>query len=738
MLKKELMKEWFSCTPTRKNLESLLAKGVEADLRHPKFGYTLLQHLLLTFDFYKFEECFAAIQCLVENGADLNASDNWFDLTAFQRALFSVPEEVLLYLLKNNANLDMPIRGKEDVYQFIMARSEWPLIQWVLNNSPNKGKLADPNGFTGIHWAVRYKDYNLLKKLIAHDVSVNDKDTKAGLTPIYYAILNNDTQAICILHAAGAELNITCGKDPFKYTPLQYAFFNGCGIVAKQLLSLGAESAVVQGWLMHNHLINWEALEEEEFQKRVSKACRPFGFSFHVSTEIDLFSHGFHCNFMAYLAGYRGRYAKLNNEVELNLHEELRFGTVLSRLRDSFLFNAKIGITIDTLDKLKYLAELGAVFSFGSLEGVTLFQDRYSAIISQMVRFDYAFMQEFIQFDWVNFSNDVHESFLNRLLSDQVSFIDNKKIEFPCIENLVKKSPDRCVDIQTFFYSLHDKEIADFILAKLIEKESLKEEEGDLKSRALKQLSFRDAFFYTLYEASKDGAYDIFSKFHKRQINFKQLSQRINNILDFCIDFEKNILDCDFRVLKDQLVVKNKIFNLSGYFKRPLSQEDNSDEPSVLLFVFETLERLGLLEKYVIAEPNFLFNAIDPYYQKGEYKENVRACLNFLINWYIDNRTEWLSTLTFKKQKILTRVILAMNAHPLLDKFLRQVTLREAVFSELSENIKTSLKKYKGVVSGPLTKEPSNQVILFHRDSVAHRRDVANEQQFKRKRLNGK
>jgi ankyrin repeat protein len=118
------------------------------------------------------------INLLLDNGADVNAQDNYGD-SALSIAIDNDSQEVAELLIKGHANVN----------------------------------IQDNRGRTPLHIAVMHRVFtlainlDLCKLLIQHGANVNIQD-KAGNTPIHYAIVEYAKDIITLLQEAGATMTL--------------------------------------------------------------------------------------------------------------------------------------------------------------------------------------------------------------------------------------------------------------------------------------------------------------------------------------------------------------------------------------------------------------------------------------------------------------------------------------------------------------------------------------------------
>lgn len=687
-----LNRELFSIPPSRKNIQALLDRGAEVDARHPKYGYTLLQHLVLVYDLYGQDVAFEAIQCLVENGADLNAFDNWYGLTAFQRAFFCTPIKVLLYLLEKGADFTLPLRG-EDIYAWLLARGEWSLIQWVLNEAPEKGNVTDPNGFTGLHWAVYHQDHQLLRKLLNHGgrhyVNVkNDMDRESAL---YLAVMNDDSAAIEMLCEYGANPN-EYTESPYSefnaYPLLFYAICAGKEAARSSLLKLGADASFLDGYIYFDEE-KWKKegvipfSDPRLFSEKLSfysKSLATKGFDSSLTNQVH---RDLHCSYFQYrltalgiederagndslfqfftgasFASLRGFGVAMRLESEKNRCFDFSFFSRFKKKAEQ-----KPEYEIKTLEQLKYFVELNVIHFQGGMNGYQLFMFLSGAYVSHF-SFSYPLIERVLDLDWVDLRAFTRHDFLLKLLDDKIEFIEKTEAEPTFIIKVIKKLDETLIDGHVFLKALSNRSVAEYVLDKLVKKKIGENAAlyDSYRKNILGALNV-ESFFSTMIRAA--SFYEGEGKNHhicfdQPYFSLDRLCRTIENILFFFPNFEKRILGSGFKkFFWDRALTPDSDFR----------NKSIEDLPSNLLFIMEIFERLGLLEHYIQDYPNFLFRAIT----LNREKKNMGAVIPFLIHWYFSNRGEALLKLGNEQKNILIAELLSLDSSLLLDKCLKQV-----------------------------------------------------------------
>src|SRR5215216_938047 len=116
--------------------------------------------------------------------------------------------------------------------------------------------LAEPDGTTALHWAVRLDDLNLVNRLIRAGANVKASN-RYGVTPIQLACLNGSASAVGRLLEGGESANAT---GPYGETALMVCARAGTPDAAKVLIAHGAMVDAVESWRGQTALM-WAAAQ---------------------------------------------------------------------------------------------------------------------------------------------------------------------------------------------------------------------------------------------------------------------------------------------------------------------------------------------------------------------------------------------------------------------------------------------------------------------------------------------
>jgi hypothetical protein len=185
----------------------------------------------------------------IDKGAKINAvfsmfgdqTPLWQALTLWQRNATS--KEMVLFLLEHGADPNIAgYAGVRPLERCIDEKPDSEIIDALLKSKANVN-LADDEGNTTLHYAVKQVNADLLTEILKSGAKINAKNKK-GYTPMDWAVLNFNSQFLPQLEAAGGKFaNLehdlynyrSWGKDDIRFARLDF--------VMPKALSLPAASA---------------------------------------------------------------------------------------------------------------------------------------------------------------------------------------------------------------------------------------------------------------------------------------------------------------------------------------------------------------------------------------------------------------------------------------------------------------------------------------------------------------
>ncbi|XP_039981750.1 ankyrin repeat and SOCS box protein 2-like [Xiphias gladius] len=182
----------------------------------------------------------ATLRFLLKHGADIN-SQAGDGATALYEAAKNGHEEIVKLLLSQNADANKP--GKTGLLPLhIAAQRGSDTIVSMLIPATSKARVWR-TGISPLHVAAEHNHDDVLEALIeaGFDVNAQLSEERSKLyedrrsTALYFAVINNNIDSVCMLLAAGANPNL----DVFK--PLMVAARLGCIQTVTLLVEHGAD-----------------------------------------------------------------------------------------------------------------------------------------------------------------------------------------------------------------------------------------------------------------------------------------------------------------------------------------------------------------------------------------------------------------------------------------------------------------------------------------------------------------
>jgi ankyrin repeat protein len=165
-----------------------------------------------------------------------------------------------------------------EVTEALRAGDSEELIR-LLTHDPRQVYLADPSGYTLLHYAVMEENESLLRLLLDQKVQVDAKDS-AGMTPLHHAAKNAQTRIAKTLAHHGANLE---QEDDGGMTSLMWAAVSRsgkAGEIADTLIGLGASMSLFPAVLLNRTAeveniiaFNPEAVRQSRFKSELLRTA---------------------------------------------------------------------------------------------------------------------------------------------------------------------------------------------------------------------------------------------------------------------------------------------------------------------------------------------------------------------------------------------------------------------------------------------------------------------------------
>jgi ankyrin repeat protein len=202
-------------------VELLLSYGANPNARDSR-GYTALHYAAIN-DNKKM------VELLITKGADIKVKDASGN-TPLYIALRSGHKNIADMLLGKGAELSIHVAAIlgniEAIKSFVETGTSIDII--------------DSRGFTPLHYAVIERQYDAVKFLVAEGANVNVEEIWPFGTPLHFAVENGDKEIVELLAAAGADVNAR-RRRPAGDSPLHSAIKGSYNDIISILASHGAD-----------------------------------------------------------------------------------------------------------------------------------------------------------------------------------------------------------------------------------------------------------------------------------------------------------------------------------------------------------------------------------------------------------------------------------------------------------------------------------------------------------------
>jgi hypothetical protein len=141
-----------------------------------------------------------------------------------------------------------PLSCAESIHDAI-RHGDRATVASILESNPALIQATDTVGYTPLHFAAAYAQWDILEFILERGAPVN-VEARDRCTPLHCACMYDEPRAIALLLRHGADSSLA-GRDIYgEYTPLLRAAQRGCAGVIALLLERGADPAAVtrEGW----------------------------------------------------------------------------------------------------------------------------------------------------------------------------------------------------------------------------------------------------------------------------------------------------------------------------------------------------------------------------------------------------------------------------------------------------------------------------------------------------------
>ena len=176
------------------------------------------------------------VQCLIENGFDVNAVDLKTKEPPIIRAVDNENVEMVKVLVKSKAlNVNVVSQRKRNPLLLAARSGNLDIIKMLLAKAANVN-FKNCKNVTALYCSVYYGHAKVAQELITHGADINERVNQRG-TYLHLATRFNHVDVVKVLVENGAAINV---EDHNKDTPLLDAVNNGKVEITKLLLKHGA------------------------------------------------------------------------------------------------------------------------------------------------------------------------------------------------------------------------------------------------------------------------------------------------------------------------------------------------------------------------------------------------------------------------------------------------------------------------------------------------------------------
>ena len=179
-----------------------------------------------------------AVELVLNDGVDINASGSDDDCTALLRASRSSSSQFIETLIDLGADVNAQRKERKETPLILAADWNNYMAAYLLLSHGTDVSVQNDDGRTPLHRLVVEGEENLVRLLLQHNADVNIQDNY-GCTPLRLSvILTSCENLVRMLLKHNADVNI---QDKIGYTPLHRCALNGDKNLARLLLEHNAD-----------------------------------------------------------------------------------------------------------------------------------------------------------------------------------------------------------------------------------------------------------------------------------------------------------------------------------------------------------------------------------------------------------------------------------------------------------------------------------------------------------------
>lgn len=191
------------------------------------------------------------VNCLIENGANLDAVDN-LNYTALHNAAISGNYDIAKSLLDKGATIDARTLKRTTPLHFAIDTCHFNVAKLLLERGANVNAI-DQTSWTPLHFAASVNGTDIASTLIKLGADINAKENQCIGTPLHLAVRYGYLNTVKVLVSNRAKVNEKMLDD---FTPLHVGAQNGSVNIVKYLLENGSYFDMKSG-----HITNIDALK---------------------------------------------------------------------------------------------------------------------------------------------------------------------------------------------------------------------------------------------------------------------------------------------------------------------------------------------------------------------------------------------------------------------------------------------------------------------------------------------
>lgn len=199
---------------------------------------------------------------LVDHGANPNIQDA-YSSTPLQSAIYSGNTEVVEYLLDHNA--DPNSKGHYSTSPLLAAvkLGHTEIVKNLVEHGADLN-VKNASAQTLLHYAIELEHTEIAKYLIDHNVDINTRDISSGKSPLHFAMSMKNIEAANYLIEHGADVN---AKDSYGLAPLHLAVNLGNQEILEYLIKNNANIDVrdSEGWTPLIHAVRHGQLDKVKY-----------------------------------------------------------------------------------------------------------------------------------------------------------------------------------------------------------------------------------------------------------------------------------------------------------------------------------------------------------------------------------------------------------------------------------------------------------------------------------------